>query len=73
MLVDIQTISIATASASVVIGVVYYILQIRHQTKTRQTDLVMKLYSQFNSIEFARATYFPAGSDTSRELNVSVF
>jgi len=41
MMVDIQTLSIAIASTSVVAGVVYYVLQIRHQTKLRQTDLVM--------------------------------
>ena len=60
-MVDIQTISIAIASASVVAGVIYYSLQIRHQNlqiqqqnKIRQTDLVMKLYSQFNSLEFQK-------------------
>ena len=49
IVVDIQTISIAVASASVVAGVIYYALQIRHQTKVRQTDLVMRLYSAFLS------------------------
>lgn len=60
-MVDIQTVSIAVASASVVAGVIYYSLQIRHQnlqiqqqTKMRQTDLVMKLYSQFSSVEFQK-------------------
>jgi hypothetical protein len=60
-MVDIQTVSIAVASASVVVGVIYYSLQIRHQNlqiqqqnKIRQTDLVMKLYSQFNSLEFQK-------------------
>ena len=60
-MVDVQTISIAIASASVVAGVIYYSLQIRHQNlqiqqqnKIRQTDLVMKLYSQFNSLEFQK-------------------
>ena len=53
-MVDIQTISIAIAATSVVIGVVYYVLQIRHQNRMRQTDLVMKLYSQFNSLEFQK-------------------
>jgi hypothetical protein len=60
-MVDIQTVSIAVASASVVAGVIYYSLQIRHQnlqiqqqTKMRQTDLVMRLYSQFNSLEFQK-------------------
>jgi hypothetical protein len=53
-MVDIQTVSIIIASASVVAGVIYYSLQIRHQNKMRQTDLVMKLYSQFNSLEFQK-------------------
>ena len=53
-LVDIQTVSIAIASAGVFAAAVYYIFQIRNQTKTRQTDLVMKLYSQFNSLEFQK-------------------
>jgi len=60
-MVDIQTISIAVASASVVAGVIYYSLQVRHQSlqiqqqnKMRQTDLIMKLYSQFNSLEFQK-------------------
>jgi hypothetical protein len=43
MVVDVQTVSIAIASASVVAGIVYYSLQIRHQTKARQTGLVMRL------------------------------
>lgn len=52
--VDVQTISIAVASASVVAGVIYYSFQIRHQNKMRQTDLVMRLYAQFSSVEFQR-------------------
>jgi len=61
-MVDIQTISIAIASASVVAGVVYYSLQIRHQnlqiqqqTKMRQTDLYWRLLSTFNSKEYVEA------------------
>ena len=54
-MVDIQTISIMLASASVVAGVVYYALQLRHQTKIRQTDLVMRLYSTLGSKEFGEA------------------
>jgi hypothetical protein len=53
----LQTVSIAIASASVVAGVIYYFFQIRHQTRIRQTDLVMKLYSQFNSLEFQKVWY----------------
>jgi hypothetical protein len=51
-MVDIQTVSIAIASAGVFAAAVYYILQIRHQTKMRQTDLIMRLYSTRDSKEF---------------------
>jgi hypothetical protein len=50
-MVDVQTLSIAIASASVVAGIIYYSLQIRHQTKVRQTDLVIRLYTTFASKE----------------------
>jgi hypothetical protein len=55
--VDIQTISIAIASASVVAGVVYYALQLRHQTKIRETDLAIRINPMFNlsAMEFQRA------------------
>jgi len=51
-MVDVQTISIAIASASVVAGVIYYALQIRNQNRIRQTDLTMRLYQQLGSKEF---------------------
>jgi len=50
-MVDIQTISIAIASAGVFAAAVYYILQIRHQTRIRQTDLIMRLRSAWRSRE----------------------
>ena len=69
-MVDIQTISIAVASASVVAGVIYYSFQIRHQnlqiqqqTKMRQTDLIMRLYSQFDSLEFQKMWREVIGSE----------
>ena len=52
---EIQTISIGIASASVVVGVIYYAFQLRHQARTRQTDLVMRLYATFSSSEFQDA------------------
>jgi len=55
IVVDIQTVSIAIASTSVLIAAIYYVLQIRNQTKIRQTDLVMRLYSTFGSKEFQDA------------------
>lgn len=54
-MVDVQTFSIALASAGVIAGVIYYILDIRHQAKIRQTDLVMKLYSEMGSNEYLEA------------------
>ena len=53
--IDVQTFSIFVASASVVAGVIYYASQLRNQTKTRQTDLVMRLYATFSSNEFQDA------------------
>jgi hypothetical protein len=55
MMVDIQTVSVAIASAGVFLAAIYYILQIRHQAKMRQTDLVMKLYSELGSKEYLEA------------------
>jgi hypothetical protein len=54
-MVDIQTISIVIASASVVAGVIYYALQLRHQTKQRQTDLLMRLHLASSTREFMEA------------------
>jgi len=58
----LQTASIAIASAGVFVAAVYYILQIRHQShmiqqqnKIRETDLIMRLYSTFDSTEFQKA------------------
>lgn len=50
--VDITEISAIVAAVGVLIGVVYYILDLRHQAKSRQTDLVMRLYATFGSKEF---------------------
>jgi hypothetical protein len=51
----LQTISVAIASAGVFAAAVYYIIQIRHQTKQRQTDMVMRIYATWESIEFQKA------------------
>lgn len=45
----LQTVPIAIASAGVFLAAIYYIFQIRHQTRLRQTDLVLRLYSTFAS------------------------
>jgi hypothetical protein len=48
---DIQTVSIAIASASVVAGIVYYALQLRNQTKMRHTDLAMRISAWWTTEE----------------------
>jgi len=54
-MVDIQTVSIAIASAGVFVAAVYYVFQLRHQSKMRQTDLVIRLASDMRSIEVVGA------------------
>ena len=54
-MIDIQTVSIMIASAGVFVAAIYYIFQIRHQTRVRQTDVIMRMYSTFNSKEFQEA------------------
>lgn len=56
-MVDVQTISIAVASAGVFVAAIYYVLQIRHQRKMRQTDLIMRLYSTWGGREFQEALF----------------
>jgi hypothetical protein len=53
--VDVQTVSIAIASAGVFAVAIYYIFQIRHQAKQRRTDMVMRLYATFGSTDFQKA------------------
>jgi len=53
-MVDVTEISAVIAAIGVLVGVVYYILDMRHQTRMRDTDFIMKLYSQFNSLEFQK-------------------
>ena len=53
-MVDVQTISIAIASASVALAAIYYVLQVRHLSKMRRTDLVIRLYSVYASDSFQK-------------------
>jgi hypothetical protein len=51
----LQTVSIAIASAGVLLAAIYYVLQIRHQTRIRRTELLMRLYSTGTNNEFMDA------------------
>ena len=55
IVVDIQTVSIAIASAGVLVGVVYYILDMRHQNKVRKMDLFIRLWEYGTTDEFMGA------------------
>lgn len=50
-----QTVSVIVASASVVAGIVYYAFQFRHQTKMKQTDLLLRLYTFSTNREWLEA------------------
>jgi len=43
--VDITEISAVVAAAGVLVGVAYYILDMRNQTRMRKTELLTRLYS----------------------------
>ena len=61
-MVDVYEISAVLAAAGVLIGVVYYILDMRNQTRIRKTDLLTRLYtSTFTSNEFMDA-FWKVGS-----------
>jgi len=56
-MVDLTEISAMVAAAGVLVGVVYYILDMRHQSKVRQTDLAIRLHSQVCTKEFMEALH----------------
>jgi hypothetical protein len=51
----LQTVSIAIASAGVFAAAVYYILQLRHQSKVRQTDLILRMWQTTCTEEMIRS------------------
>ena len=53
--IDISTLSVVVAAASVLVGVIFALMQLRDFVRTRQTDLVMRLYSAYGSREFQEA------------------
>jgi hypothetical protein len=56
-MVDISTVSTIVATVSVVIGVVFTLLEIRHLARTRRTDVIMKIYENFGSREIVEAIF----------------
>jgi hypothetical protein len=54
-MVDVTEISAVVAAAGVLVGVIYYVMDLRHQSNIRRTDLNLRLYSIANSSEFLDA------------------
>ncbi|MDH5448456.1 MAG: hypothetical protein OEY24_07350 [Candidatus Bathyarchaeota archaeon] len=54
-MLNIASISAVVAGAGVIVGVVFVILELRNLVITRQTDLVIRLYSAFGSRELQGA------------------
>jgi hypothetical protein len=48
MVLDIPTLSVVIASASVVVGAIYYLLETRHQRFIRQTESILRLSPWFS-------------------------
>ncbi len=46
---DISSISVLIASASVVAGAIYYMLETKHQRVVRQTEIILRLSPWFNT------------------------
>jgi hypothetical protein len=54
-MIDIPTISALVTTVSIIIGVVFTLLEIRHFNKTRKTEIIMKIYERFGSREIVEA------------------
>jgi hypothetical protein len=65
-MVDIFEVSAVVAAAGVLVGVVYYILDMRNQTRQRQTDLLMRLCSVLQTKDWLEAWSVVDGSDLSK-------
>jgi hypothetical protein len=54
-MIDISTTSSIVTTLSIIIGVAFTILEIRHLTKVRRTDIIMKIYERFGTKEMVEA------------------
>ena len=61
IVVDITEISAVVAAAGVLVGVVYYVLDMRNQSRQRQTDLIMRLYRDWDSEDLQKAAAIVVG------------
>ena len=54
-MIDIATISAVVVAVSVVVGLVFTLLELRHPAKTRRTGVIMRIYDRFGSKEMVEA------------------
>jgi hypothetical protein len=54
-MIDISTVSALVTTVSIIVGVVFTILEIRHFNKTRKTEIIMKIYDRFGTREIVEA------------------
>jgi hypothetical protein len=54
-MIDIPTIASIVTTVSIVIGVIFTILEIRHLAKTRKTEIIMQIYERFGTKEIVEA------------------
>jgi hypothetical protein len=52
---EVSTIATIVTTVSILIGVVFTLLELRHLTGTRKTEIIMKTYDRFGSREIVEA------------------
>jgi hypothetical protein len=52
---DISTIATIVTTVSIVIGVIFALLELRHLTETRKTEIIMRIYDRFGTREIVEA------------------
>jgi DNA-binding ferritin-like protein (Dps family) len=54
-MIDLDTVASIVTTLSIVVGVVFTILEIRHLGKNRKTEVIMKIYDRFGTREIVEA------------------
>jgi len=62
-MIDIPTITGIVTTVSIIAGVIFTILEIRHFNDTRKTEIIMKIYDRFGSREIVEAMNRVGGSN----------
>lgn len=52
---ELTTISTIVAMCSIVVGVIFTVLELRHFNRTRKTEIIMNIYDRFSSREMVEA------------------